>query len=64
MSLALHRDQGPGAILPALETLRVREVPGESTPLFVYEYATDSAVGAKTAFEHNAVEFAVLNSGL
>jgi Xaa-Pro dipeptidase len=55
--LALHRDQEPVAILPALETGRIREALGASTTFFVYEDATNPGDAAKTAFEDYAAEF-------
>jgi Xaa-Pro dipeptidase len=55
--LALHRDGDPAAILPRLETGRVRDAVGESTNFFVYDDATDPVEAAKGAFEAYAAEF-------
>lgn len=55
--LALHRDAGPAAILPRLETGRVREAVGDDTEFFVYDDATDPVEAAKGAFQAYAAEF-------
>lgn len=55
--LALHQDDPPAAILPELETGRVREVVGTQTNFFVYEDATDPENAAKEAFAEYADEF-------
>lgn len=57
--VTLHRDRGPAAILPALETGRVREVLGESTDFFVYGDATDPAAAATAAFEEYASAYGI-----
>ena len=57
MLLALHRDGPPAAVLPKLETGRVREAVGDETEFFVYEDATDPVAAAKGAFEGYAAQF-------
>jgi Xaa-Pro dipeptidase len=57
MLLALHCDAEPAAVLPKLETGRIRAAVGESTEFFVYEDATDPVAAAKGAFQAYAAEF-------
>jgi Xaa-Pro dipeptidase len=57
--LALHRDRTPAAVVPKLETGRVRETVGEAVSFFVYEDAADPAAGAKAAFSEYASAYGV-----
>lgn len=51
MLLGLHRDAPPAAVVPTLETGRVREVIGDETDFYVYDDATDPVEAARGAFD-------------
>lgn len=59
MLLAVHSDDDPAAVVPRLETDRIREVVGDAVDFFVYEDATDPAAAAREAFTEYAEVYGV-----